>query len=597
MLSLKIKKKYIHIFICFFVLLLNKAVLTKEIKSFTKNYEVFYSIPILNDGRIKPLLSFAQTFSYEIYGEKKNYHESIIWLMDVLFDKNKIYNQKIFKINNKDLLINLGLSVNKNFLYSLNELTNAIEKRFDLIKLLNSSTQQNLTKSQKELLSIYFKIAFILEINSITLFIIPDIYLNFKLHISQYDLLKYLKLRDKSNELKININKKFSVKHDHIYLIPFNDVIWFSLNEAFLNNSTNSLNFLNLFNSIAKNYSEKKNETFIFLCKELKILLLKVLSSKKIFKIYLENYYNKVMLLNINILLYFLVFLFSMVSFIKKFNKKIFNKLIIFTFLSSFVIHILLVIIRIFITSRPPVTSLYESVIFVNLIFVLIILLLFYSIRLRFITLYISICSLIACLLQYIAYKIGSDCDSFKNLMSVLNTNFWLITHVITISLGYSLCLIVGFLGHVYLYFYVINFQKTEYLNKLSNILLILCLLALFFSLSGTILGGIWADQSWGRFWGWDPKENGALLIVLWLILILHFRLVRFFSPFFFAISTILNNLVVFVTWFGVNLLNIGLHTYGFIQNIWEFLLIFCCLEFLYILIFTFIHLLKKHFF
>jgi len=47
---------------------------------------------------------------------------------------------------------------------------------------------------------------------------------------------------------------------------------------------------------------------------------------------------------------------------------------------------------------------------------------------------------------------------------------------------------------------------------------------ALFFSALGTILGGIWADQSWGRFWGWDPKENGALLIILWLLWLLLLR-------------------------------------------------------------------------
>src|SRR5208282_4065317 len=68
---------------------------------------------------------------------------------------------------------------------------------------------------------------------------------------------------------------------------------------------------------------------------------------------------------------------------------------------------------------------------------------------------------------------------------------------------------------------------------------------AMLLSFVGTILGGIWADQSWGRFWGWDPKENGAVLIVLWNAMILHVRW----------------------SWFGTNMLGIGLHSYGFMNS------------------------------
>ena len=91
---------------------------------------------------------------------------------------------------------------------------------------------------------------------------------------------------------------------------------------------------------------------------------------------------------------------------------------------------------------------------------------------------------------------------------------------------------------------------------------------ALFFTLFGTILGGIWADQSWGRFWGWDPKENGALLIVLWQIMMLHLRVTKSIQPIGFALGMVLNNIVVIQAWFGVNLLSIGLHSYGFAEGI-----------------------------
>jgi hypothetical protein len=91
----------------------------------------------------------------------------------------------------------------------------------------------------------------------------------------------------------------------------------------------------------------------------------------------------------------------------------------------------------------------------------------------------------------------------------------------------------------------------------------ILCF-ALLFSFIGTVLGGIWADQSWGRFWGWDPKENGAVLIVLWNALILHARWCGLVKARGMAILTIFGNVITAWSWFGTNQLGIGLHAYGF---------------------------------
>ena len=104
-------------------------------------------------------------------------------------------------------------------------------------------------------------------------------------------------------------------------------------------------------------------------------------------------------------------------------------------------------------------------------------------------------------------------------------------------------------------------------------------LIALFLTLFGTILGGIWADQSWGRFWGWDPKENGALLIVLWQLMMVHMRLTGLAKPSGFALGMIMNNIIVVIAWFGVNLLNVGLHSYGFTSGVALNLALFIVLE------------------
>ena len=87
---------------------------------------------------------------------------------------------------------------------------------------------------------------------------------------------------------------------------------------------------------------------------------------------------------------------------------------------------------------------------------------------------------------------------------------------------------------------------------------------AMLFSFVGTVLGGIWADQSWGRFWGWDPKENGALLIVIMNALILHARWGGMVKERGMAVLAMVGNMVTMWSWFGTNQLGIGLHAYGF---------------------------------
>jgi cytochrome c biogenesis factor len=102
----------------------------------------------------------------------------------------------------------------------------------------------------------------------------------------------------------------------------------------------------------------------------------------------------------------------------------------------------------------------------------------------------------------------------------------------------------------------------------------IICFAALF-SFVGTVLGGIWADQSWGRFWGWDPKENGALIIVIWNALILHARWGGMIRERGLMNLAIFGNIVTSFSWFGVNMLEIGLHSYGFIDSAKTSLLLF----------------------
>ena len=163
--------------------------------------------------------------------------------------------------------------------------------------------------------------------------------------------------------------------------------------------------------------------------------------------------------------------------------------------------------------------------------------------------------------------------------MAVLNSNFWLATHVTTISIGYGATAVASVMGHVYYIVRLINTSSKKYLKDLSSNMVALNLVALFFMLFGTILGGIWADQSWGRFWGWDPKENAALLIVMWQVLIVHLRISGLIKPLEFAFGMIISNIFLAFGWFGVNLLGVGLHSYGFTDSIATNLALFILFE------------------
>ena len=149
----------------------------------------------------------------------------------------------------------------------------------------------------------------------------------------------------------------------------------------------------------------------------------------------------------------------------------------------------------------------------------------------------------------------------------MLDTNLWLATHVVCITLGYASTFLAGTLAAVYVVRGVATPSLDADLRKsLARMVYGIVCFAMFFSFVGTILGGIWADQSWGRFWGWDPKENGAILIVLWNALILHARWSGMVRERGMVLLAVFGNVVTSWSWFGTNMLGIGLHSYGFMD-------------------------------
>jgi len=157
-------------------------------------------------------------------------------------------------------------------------------------------------------------------------------------------------------------------------------------------------------------------------------------------------------------------------------------------------------------------------------------------------------------------FQAGSD--PFSPLQAVLNTNFWLTLHVTIIVSGYAGTLAAGLLGHAYLVAAQARGGGTRLVPLWKNLHLALGT-ALVLTITGTLLGGFWADQSWGRFWGWDPKENGALMLILWLALTLHLRPARLAQEWGTAVAAAVLIPVLLFSWLGVNLLGVGFHSYG----------------------------------
>lgn len=220
---------------------------------------------------------------------------------------------------------------------------------------------------------------------------------------------------------------------------------------------------------------------------------------------------------------------------------------------------------RMWLEARPPVTNLYSSALFVGWGAAALCLVLEYIYR-------NAIGSAAAGLIGFasllIAHHLSMGGDTLEMMRAVLDSNFWLATHVVTIAVGYSATFLAGFLALIYvgrgLFTRSLDRNTADALSRM--IYGIVCFATLF-SFVGTVLGGIWADQSWGRFWGWDPKENGALILVLWNSIILHARWGGLVRQRGMAVMAIFGNIVTAWSWFGVNMLGVGLHSYGFMDS------------------------------
>jgi ABC-type transport system involved in cytochrome c biogenesis permease subunit len=242
---------------------------------------------------------------------------------------------------------------------------------------------------------------------------------------------------------------------------------------------------------------------------------------------------------------------------------------------------------RILIAGRPPVTNMYETVIYVAFGTVLFALIFEAIYRGRYLLLGaipVAVLSLILADSQPLALDPG-----IHPLAAVLQSNFWLATHVLIITLSYAAFALALGVAHIALGKVIIGSKPSPAIyNYIYRTLQIgILLLAV-----GTILGGVWANYSWGRFWDWDPKETWALVALLTYLFILHGRIAGRWAGFGLAVGSVLAFQTIIMAWYGVNfVLGVGLHSYGFGSGGFEYAITFIVFE----VAFTTVAILRKY--
>lgn len=277
----------------------------------------------------------------------------------------------------------------------------------------------------------------------------------------------------------------------------------------------------------------------------------------------LEVWYNKSHLFMLVGIFYLLL----AIAIFLPFLKKRLTPPVIYTLLAiPLFVHTLGFAIRVYITSFPPVTNMYGTMLWVSFGISTISSVFYYLYKnLNLLSIFLTGAAMLLFITEFFPLILSPDMDP---IVAVLRSSFWLTIHVLTITLSYAAFSLSLLLGNVALMRYLIypNISTNDkFYRDYSHYAYRSIQLGVFLITAGIILGGIWADYSWGRFWGWDPKETWALIADIGYLLILHARFTGWLKPFGLLAMSTLAYILVIIAWYGVNfILAAGLHSYGF---------------------------------
>jgi ABC-type transport system involved in cytochrome c biogenesis permease subunit len=515
----------------------------------------FGQLPVVDQGRIKPLdtlarislmtISTKQTWRTDGTDgstdpddiEKPRRASAAEWMLDVMARPEQARGYKIFRIDHPEVLALLGQQPEQRKYFSFDEL---MEHRDNI--------EEQMTKARQ------------VKATDRSLF------------------------QRKMSQLSRNLGAYLSIESfGGLFIIPPANTggEWLRLGDAHKAATANELDdpLVETYINMLHAWNKQKDGDFAAATTSLKQQIGERGASEtnSLYRARFESLFNKIQPFYKGTVLYIAAFILTIFSWLKNGGRKPLGITVFSFILIALILQTFGLTARIYIQDRPPVTNLYSSAVFIGWGAVILGLAIecFYRNTIGSIT-----AAVIGFLTLIVAHNLSLDGDTMTMMQAVLDTNFWLATHVVVITLGYAATFLAGFLGIVYIFGGIFSTALTDQMRKdITRITYGILAFAILFSFVGTILGGIWADQSWGRFWGWDPKENGALLIVLWNALVLHARWGGLIKQRGLAVLAVAGNIVTCWSWFGTNMLGVGLHSYGFMDKALLWLLIFIALQ------------------
>jgi ABC-type transport system involved in cytochrome c biogenesis permease subunit len=497
------------------------------------DYAAFGRLPVVSDGRVLPLDSVARNTLRIVRGRETLMRgtetvPAIQWLTEAFASADEWRNDKIFRIDHPDILSLFQLDAKEKY-FSVNDLGPHMDELSRQAQMASQITQGERDSFQSKVLQLAESVRLLSKViggfHSGEMYVVPP----------TKGATRWLTLDDV-------VKQRQKTGKD----APESAVLFTQIIEDFRQHKPAS------FNGDIQKYQQ----------------FLDTNASQITTKTSYEAYLNAFDPFLGCIVLYVIVLVLGILSWL--FWQKQFTAAALALLALTLVVHTFGLGSRIWLQGRPPVTNLYSSAVFIGwgAVALCVFLELIYRNGIASVT-----AAIMGFVTLIIAMHLESDAtlqpngDTMAVMRAVLDTNLWLATHVVCITLGYAATFLAGALALIYVIRGAFTSSLDPELRKtMTRMIYAIVCFAMFFSFVGTILGGIWADQSWGRFWGWDPKENGAILIVLWNALILHARWSGLVRDRGLALLAIFGNVVTSWSWFGTNMLGIGLHSYGFMD-------------------------------
>jgi ABC-type transport system involved in cytochrome c biogenesis permease subunit len=518
--------------------------------------EPFRRLVVLDQGRKKPLDTFARNLLKQFSGRASLAGmDASAWLARVFFTPEQSLGDRIFLVNQPDVLAAIGVSGEGRGRYSFLQLRPGLDKLHELAFQHANPDGSGKGRVENEAQRLFYNVS------------------------AYYSLLDAFPAPPGSTDA--NLDRQVELPA----IVPLNGGpgdSWFSPAQALARNASLPVAIQHeiswLFQA-ARAYAQGRGTDFGQALTAFNFSVQKRLGSQAVRsgRISLEIFYNRVDPFFKAELAYGLALLFLLFSLaIQRLRLERLSLLCLFL---GFLPHTFGMVARMLIMNRPPVTNLYETFVFVAWAGAVMGLLMAWWQKKA---LGILAGGLAGLVFLVIAGRYSLDGDTMGMLAAVLDSNLWLATHVVTISLGYAGCVVAGIIGHVAI-IQELLVPRSAAAASTARPLYASLAFGLALTSIGTVMGGIWADQSWGRFWGWDPKENGALLIIVWCAILFHARLAGWIGHIGLAAGSIGAIIAVALAWFGVNLLGVGMHAYGFTSGAARGLMAFTFVELLFL--------------